>query len=120
MQLADVIYLVTQVDIPSLRNAQRTLAHVQRLGQSQQAIEIVLNRFDSRGGIPQDQIEKALTAPAKWKIPNDYSVARSSHNAGSPLVLQKSEISTALRHMAQVACGKPPDAGKKKRLGLFA
>ncbi|MFN7998313.1 MAG: hypothetical protein U0Q18_32125 [Bryobacteraceae bacterium] len=119
LQLADVVYLVTQVDIPSLRNAQRAIAHLQKLGQAQQSIEIVLNRFDSRGGIPQDQIERALTAPVKWKIPNDYSVARSSHNAGSPLVLQKSEISTALRKMAQAACGKTAESVKKKRLGLF-
>jgi len=119
LQLADVVYLVTQVDIPSLRNAQRVLAHVQQWGPSQRSLEIVLNRFDSHGGIDQDQIERALTAPVKWKIPNDYAAARSSHNMGAPLMLQKSAISTALRQMAQVACGKNPDSGKKKRFGLF-
>jgi len=120
LQLADVIYLVTQVDIPSLRNAQRVLAHIQKWGPSQRSLEIVLNRFDSRGGIDQDQIERALTEPVKWRIPNDYAAARSSHNMGAPLVLQKSELSTALRQMAQVACGKSPEGGKKKRFGLFA
>jgi len=119
LQVADVIYLVTQVDIPSLRNAQRALAHVRRLGESQRDIEIVLNRYDSRGGIGQDQIEQALTVPVRWKIPNDYAAARSSHNAGSPLILQKSDLSAALRQMAQLACGKSPDSGKKRRLSLF-
>jgi pilus assembly protein CpaE len=119
LQLADVIYLVTQVDIPSLRNVQRVLSHIQKWGPSPRAVEIVVNRFDSRGGIDQEQIEKALTAPVKWKMPNDYSAARSSHNAGAPLVLQKSELSTALRQMAQVACGKNPESGKKRKFGLF-
>jgi pilus assembly protein CpaE len=118
LQLADVIYLVTQVDIPSLRNAQRVLAHMQKLGTELRTLEVVLNRFDSRGGIAQDQIEKALTVPAKWKIPNDYSAARSSHNAGSPLMLQKSHVSAALRQMAQTACGKDSQA-KKRRMSLF-
>jgi len=118
LQLADVTYLVTQVDIPSLRNAQRAIAHMQKLSQSRPNVEIVLNRYDSRGGIAQDQIEKALTAPVKWRMPNDYTVARSSHNAGSPLILQKSDLSAALRQMAQLACGKSPET-KKKKLGLF-
>lgn len=119
LQLADVVYMVTQVDIPSLRNAQRVLSHVQKLGPGQRSVEIVLNRFDSRGGIDQEQVEKALTAPVRWRIPNDYAVARSSHNAGSPLMLQKSGLSAALREMAQAACGKSPE-GKKKRYGLFS
>lgn len=119
LQLADVVYLVTQVDVPSLRNSQRVLSHIQQWGPSQRSVEIVLNRFDSHGGIDQDQIERALTAPVKWKIPNDYAAARSSHNTGAPLVLQKSALSTALRQMAQVACGKNPEGGKKRRFGLF-
>jgi len=119
LQLADVVYLVTQVDIPSLRNAQRVLSHIQQWGPSQRSLEIVLNRFDSRGGIDQDQIERALTAPVKWRIPNDFAAARTSHNMGAPLVLQKSALSAALRHMAQAACGKDPEGGKKKRFGLF-
>lgn len=119
LQLADVVYMVTQVDIPSLRNAQRVLAHMQKFGAGQRSVEIVLNRFDSRGGIGQEQVEKALTAPVKWRIPNDYAAARSSHNAGSPLMLQKSGLSAALRQMALAACGKNAE-GKKKRFGLFS
>jgi len=119
LQLADVVYLVTQVDIPSLRNAQRVLSHIQKSEPAGRNVEVVLNRFDSRGGIDREQIERALTAQVKWRMPNDYAAARSSHNTGAPLVLEKSELSSALRRMAQTACGKSPDNGKKRRLGLF-
>jgi pilus assembly protein CpaE len=119
LQLADVVYLVTQADIPALRNAQRILSHVQQSAQAHRSMEVVLNRFDSHGGISQDQIERTLTAPVKWKIPNDYAAARGSNNMGAPLVLQKSALSTALRHMAQAACGKNPESGKKRKFGLF-
>jgi len=118
LELADVVYLVTQVDIPSLRNAQRMISHIQKQGADHRSLEIVLNRFDGRSGIDQDQVEKALTAPVKWKIPNDYAAARASHNAGTPLVLQKSPLSSALHQMARAACGKP-ESGRKKVLGLF-
>ena len=71
LHLPDTIYLVTQVDIPSLRSTKRIISHIQKQGPQQGTVEIVVNRFDSRSGIDQDQIESALTAPVKWKVPND-------------------------------------------------
>ena len=42
-QLASMIYLVTQVDIPSLRNSQRFLAYLR--GQGEHHVELVVNRW---------------------------------------------------------------------------
>jgi len=120
MELADSVYVVTQVDVPSLRNANRLIAHMDRTGDSHRRVEVVLNRFDPRRvEIDEERIAKALARPLQWKVPNDFTSARRSQNTGVPLVLEDSPVSRALYHMARAACGKSSDAEKKKRFGLF-
>jgi pilus assembly protein CpaE len=120
-EIADRIYLVTQADIPALRNAQRLISHIQETNPAANRLEVVLNRYDPRKiEIDEGRIVKALSLPLKWKIPNDYFGVRRSLNTGAPLALENSPVSRAVYAMAREACGKQPDAGgKKKRWGLF-
>lgn len=119
-ELADLIYLVMQVDIPALRNAQRLIAHLQRVDGSLSRVELVLNRYEPRKlEIEEGQISKTLSLPLKWKIPNDYASVRRSLDTGSALDVSTSAVARALVQMARAACGKPPDEEKKKRWGLF-
>ncbi|HYM06637.1 MAG TPA: AAA family ATPase [Terriglobales bacterium] len=120
LELADSVYVVTQVDVPSLRNANRLIAHMDRTGESHRRVEVVLNRFDPRRvEIDEERIAKALARPLQWKVPNDFVSARRSQNTGVPLALEDSPVSRALHHMARAACGKSSDTEKKKRFGLF-
>jgi pilus assembly protein CpaE len=120
LELADSIYLVTQVDVPSLRNANRLIAYMDRMGNSQRRVEVVLNRFDPRRTeIDDERIVKALARPLQWKIPNDFSAIRRSENTGVPIALENSPVSRMLHQMARAACGKISDHKKKKRFGLF-
>jgi pilus assembly protein CpaE len=119
-EMADSIYLVTQAEIPALRNAQRLIAHFQQPGMPERRIEMVLNRFDPRKvEIQESRMAKVLPLPLKWKVPNDYFSVCRSLNTGAPLALENSSIAKALRQMARQACGKPVEQGKKKRWGLF-
>jgi pilus assembly protein CpaE len=118
LQLADTVYLVTQLDIPSLRNAQRLIAYIQRTGSAR--IELVVNRHDARKEDIEDaQVTKALGLAPKWKIPNDYAAARRASNAGSPLIHEKSPAAAAFRAMARAASGKAAGPEKKKYFSLF-
>ncbi len=118
-EAADTIYLVTQAEIPSLRNAQQILSHLQSTGK--QSVEVVVNRFDTRRAqIDEAQIEKALTFPLRWKLPGDYALVRLSNDTGAPLMKKKCALSTILRQMACSACGKAPPEGKKKMFGMFS
>ena len=117
-QMASTIYLVTQLDIPSLRNTQRFISYVERIGNPH--IELVVNRFDARKTEFNDErVAKALGVPPKWKIPNDYAAVHRSLNSGSPLIMEKSPVAQALRAMARAASGRPRVEGKKKSWGLF-
>jgi pilus assembly protein CpaE len=118
LQIADTIYLVTQLDIPSLRNAQRLITYMQRSGNPH--IELVINRHDARReDIDDAQVAKALGLSPKWKVANDYAAARRTSNAGTPLIHEKSPAAAAVRAMARAAIGKPPVPEKRKSFSLF-
>ena len=113
-----VVYLVLQVGISELRNANRLVSELFK--SSGAKLEIVLNRYSPRVlGIDEDSITKALTRPPTWKIPNDYSTARNSKDAASPLALKDSPISRVIRQMTKSIYGGTADIKDKKKFGLF-
>lgn len=104
--VADTIYLVTEVNLPALRNANRMLAHFSSK-QSERGLEVVLNRFNSRKvEIDEESTTKALARAVNWKIPNDYMAVRGAQNLGIPIVAADTPISRAVAQMARAACGK--------------
>jgi pilus assembly protein CpaE len=106
-EVADSIYLVTESNLPALRNARRMISY---LGEKKwdRGLEVVLNRFNSRMvEIDEPSTAKALARPVDWKIPNDYMAVRGAQNLGTPLVRQENtSVSRAVREMANAACGK--------------
>ena len=113
LQMANIIYLVTQLDIPSLHSTQRFLAYMQAAGD--QRIEVVVNRYDARRAeFDDDRMTKALGLPPKWKVPNDYAAVHRAANTGNALILEKSPAAQALRLLARSACGKSPQPPRKK------
>ena len=119
MELAESIYLVSQADVPGLRNAQRYVSHLQRFGAEK--VRLVVNRYEPRRQeIDEERIQKAVGMPVAWKVPNDYAAVRRSHNTGAPLALRDSPISRVIRQMAREACGKEADVAPKRGLRLFS
>jgi pilus assembly protein CpaE len=115
---AAIVYLITQVSISELRNSNRLISEFFTLPMPK--LEIVLNRFTPNTlGIDEENITKALTRPATWKIPSDYGTVQRAQNTATPLALGESSITAILRQMARTACGLPAVAEKKKRFSLF-
>lgn len=114
-----IVYLITDVNIPELRNANRLIT--EWLGTDGRRLEIVLNRFTSSSlGVDDEHVAKALTRHAQWRIPEDNAAARRMQGVPSAVALAESPISGILRQMARSACGLTPMPEKKKgRLGLF-
>jgi pilus assembly protein CpaE len=107
-EMSDTIYLVTEVNLPALRNARRLISW---FAGKENDVEVVLNRFNSRKvEIDEESTAKALSRPVEWNIPNDYMAVRGAQNLGTSLVMQDTPISRAVRQMAKGACGKPAAA----------
>jgi pilus assembly protein CpaE len=107
------IYLVTQVGIPELRNSHRLIALLSAAGSPK--LEIVINRYDPRSvEIDEEHITKALTKPAKWKIPNNYAAVRRMQNTATLFTENDGQIAKVIQQMAYAVCGEPAVEEKKK------
>ena len=114
---ASTIYLVTQVGISELRNANRLI--IGCLQPYSSKLEIVLNRYKAEMfGIGAETIDGALTRQADWRIPNDYSAVREMQDTAVPLALKRSGIQQAIQVMARIASGLPAEE-RKKRFSIF-
>jgi pilus assembly protein CpaE len=116
---ATTVYLVLQVSLPELRNANRIVSEY--FQSDTPRLEIVLNRFTPRSmEIDEEAVNKALTMPVKWKVPNDYAAVRKAQNTASPIALEGSAISQVIRQMANSAPDYSPAVeAKKKKFSIF-
>jgi pilus assembly protein CpaE len=118
---ASTVYLVTQASIPELRNSNRLIS--QFFAGPLPRLEIVINRYEPRSlGVTEAEINKALTKPAQWKIPNDYASVQKMQIHATPLVLEDSAISRQIKKMAKAITGQDVVAAapaKKKGFRLF-
>ncbi|MGB0063183.1 MAG: AAA family ATPase [Terracidiphilus sp.] len=117
---ATTMYLVTQASIPELRNSNRLIS--QFFAGPLPKLEIVINRYEPRSlGVPEEEINKALTKPAQWKIPNDYAAVQKMQIHATPLVLEDSAIARQIRKIATAVTGRDEEApAKKKGFRLFS
>ena len=112
-------YLVTQLGIPELRNANRLIRQLPVDGGPR--LEVIVNRFDAGSeGIDEGHVAKALTRAIRWKIPNDYAAVRRMQNSATPLTSEDTPIAGAIRQMTQSVCGQPVETEKKKTRGFFS
>lgn len=117
-ELADTLYLITELTLPSLRNSHRMISWLSSCN-AHAKLEVVLNRYNSRhGDIDEASAVKALGRPVNWRVPNGYAAARSAQDNGVPLALESSPITKALVQMAKAACGKPLNPEKKPGRGF--
>lgn len=114
-----VVYLVTQVGITELLNANRMINRF--FLTRNDSLQIVLNRFRPGDSLfDERKVKEALTRPANWKIPDDYTAARRTRETATPIVLIDSPIARTIRDMAKAAAGGGGGATEKtEKRGLF-
>jgi pilus assembly protein CpaE len=115
---AATLYLVTQVGVSELRNANRLITRY--FAHRGPNLQIILNRYVPHALVFDDEhITKALTRAAQWKIPDDFPTARRTQNTATALALEDSPISRVIRQMARAACGLPAVQEKKRAFSFF-
>ena len=105
---ADVVLLVTTLDLLSLNNTRTVLETLQQLNFPFEKIRLVLNRADSKVGITPEDVEATLDLPISVHIPSDGRVVVTSVNDGKPFVISNPEapISQVIRRLARELMGK--------------
>ncbi len=126
MEASDATLLVTQLDLPSLRNAVRLLQFFDGLDTFGDRVQVVINRL----GLEDAQISlgKALETLGReisFEVPNDYATMVDSRNNGIPLIQKapKAKLTKAIEKIARAFDDAPqqtaPEEDKKGRKGLF-
>lgn len=87
LQAADEILLLTQLDLPCLRNVVRLLGSLENIDGISEKIKIVVNRsgLDNRQ-ISLKKAEEHIGREIFWQIPNNFSAVSEGRNNGVPLI----------------------------------
>jgi pilus assembly protein CpaE len=122
---ADTIFLVTNPDVPSIRNAQRLVERVRQLGAGSERIKVLLNRVSDQHLILPKQIETALGYSIHHAFSSDYRTVSTALNSGVPLALSNhSELAAQFDSFTRQLVGlvvepKPEPDRKRVFLGIF-
>jgi pilus assembly protein CpaE len=101
---ADTVFLITNPDVPSIRNAQRLVDRVRQLGAGSERVKVLLNRTSDQNLIAPKQIETALGYGIHHSFTSDYRTVSTALNSGVPLALSNgsdlaSQFTTFTRHL---------------------
>jgi pilus assembly protein CpaE len=122
---ADTIFLVTNPDVPSIRNAQRLVDRVRQLGAGSERVKILLNRASDQNLVAPKQIETALGYGIHHTFSSDYRTVSTALNSGVPLSMtNNSEISSQFDSFTRQLVGlvqqaAPEPERKRVFLGIF-
>ncbi len=129
LEQASQVLMVTQLDLPCLRNVVRLMVGFKSNAQLAGKLRIVVNRVGhGSGDISVRKAQETLGQEIYWQIPNDYRVMVEVRNNGVPLLEQapKAAITQAIGSLADALTGKSSseaqgDASSKARswLGLW-
>ncbi|MHB9145148.1 MAG: AAA family ATPase [Symbiobacteriia bacterium] len=130
---ADIIYVVTAPDIPTLHNTAKCLdILLTRLEYPQTKVRLLLNRADGTMGLSHEDITRGLDYPIAFFVPSDGQTATWAANSGQPFVMRKAKTPLADRvnEIADSLAGTGPTAAeaaaaegqlaKKGKRGLFS
>jgi len=121
---ADVVLLVGQQDLSSLRNMVRLLMSLDADPMLSDRIRVVLNRVATDSDISLDKATETIGRSIFWQIPNDIRAMTESRNAGVPLIQHapKSKAQQSIQGLANLLLNKDAEQApiKKERRKLFS
>lgn len=99
---SDLLFLVTCINLPALRNAQRCLDLFEKLGYAQDKVQILVNRYMENDEIKAEDAEKVLNKEIYWKIPNNYFTVMAAINKGIPVseINRSSNVARSYKELA--------------------
>ena len=113
LEAANHILLVTQLDLPCLRNVVRLMMSFGEMEAIKDKVKIVVNRAGLDNQISLKKAKETMGREIFWQLPNDYRVMVEVRNNGVPLIEQapKAAITQSIIALADALNGdkKPED-----------
>ena len=106
LDITDRVYLTAQMSLPAVEDAQRVATVLQGLGYGEDKLRLIVNRYEKRGAIRIEELEKATKVKVKRTFPSSDDAVLNSINQGVPLLKMASfnAVSRALLEWAQELC----------------
>lgn len=117
LQVSTTVFLVTTQEFPAIRNTQRYLSYLMRLGFTQDQIKIVINKYQKKGGsqiASLEQVTQTLNQPVFYGIPDSPAVL-ASINRARPLVTDRqafADMDRSFRSFVDKATGVKKEMAK--------
>jgi pilus assembly protein CpaE len=92
LDTADLIVLVSNTDIPSVKNAKLFFELTEQLDYRSDKIMLILNKEDGRGGILPKDIEASIKHPVAALVPKDERTTLLAANRGLPFVTTQKNV----------------------------
>jgi pilus assembly protein CpaE len=125
LKAADQIYVVSNADVPSLRNLKRCMSILDGItAGDEERLRLVVNRFSGKGLVDLKDIEETVGLEVYWTLTNDFETVITSISAGQPLVLEGSsryakELKALARDIAGGAQGETKASLADRLLSRF-
>ncbi len=122
MNLCTHLLLVTQLDLPCLRNVVRLMTSFNEIDGLADKVKIVVNRVGlDNGQISLKKAQDTIGREIYWQVPNEYQAMVQARNNGVPLLehAPRSNVAQSIQLLAESLTGdsKLDPAAKSTRLG---
>ncbi|MCD6486487.1 MAG: AAA family ATPase [Syntrophobacterales bacterium] len=121
IDIAERILLVSQQIVPALKAVRKALDLFRTVGYEEDRVKIVINRYEKRNEIGQEEMEKLFEQKLFAIVSNDYNAVTDAINKGE-LLSANHEGSLANRDIAAIATlltGIQPKGHDQTRQGVF-
>lgn len=108
LEMANVILLITSMDIASIKDTALALEMLRAAEVSEDKVKLTINHCTSSNSLREEDVERVLEYGVTWRIPHDYHVA-SQNQLGIPIVIAKpyARVARAVTDMAYALSGAP-------------
>jgi pilus assembly protein CpaE len=106
LESANIILLVTSMDIASIKDTALALEMLRAASVSEDKVKLVINHSTSANSLRPEDVERVLEYEVFWRIPHDVAVSN-SNQLGQPIILAKpyARASRAILDMAYALAG---------------
>ena len=119
LRMADVILLVAQLELSSLRNVVRMMLTLGNDHELAPKVQVIVNRVGMESDITLKKAEEIIGKPIFWQVPNDSKAMCESRNNGIPLVQHapRSKVQQSFTGLVQALTGKnaEPNGAKGRK-----
>jgi pilus assembly protein CpaE len=107
LDLADLILLVTLMDVPTLHHTRKHIDLLERLGHSGARIRLIANRHSSADAITDKDVAEFLERRPDFRIPNDFPTMLAGVNRGVSVsaIAPRSPVARAYKDLTQALLG---------------